>query len=147
MPGKTRSQLRDEARDAAIAALRTFYGSPDATTEQHSRNERAAIKAVNHAVGEYLCSHIDLARQVGVTGASILAMIEDRDQWLHAYRVEQQQLKLYTERVREVGRSYAAARLSTGADKQDVAKELGISRPTLDKWLAVNAAKELFDHQ
>lgn len=124
-----------EAKEAAIAAMRAWMGYTGGSMREHGRLERAARKAVNMAVTKHLVSHAEIARYSHISRPFILEMIEDNDTLVEALAVEKMLMRKDEQVVRDLTVSAARGLLHAGRTKVEVAETLKISRPTLDAWL------------
>ncbi len=135
--------LRPDAR----AADHTDQGLDTNDAVEEAQRQRAwnrayaaASRAVTAAVTAADVSHGQICTLTGAPGLLVVGLITDDLAQADALRVEQHRAERYVEEVRQE-RVRAAQRLrgpesTPRRPKQDVASMLGVSRPTLDKWLA-----------
>jgi hypothetical protein len=135
------------ALDAADAAVRALLAlSPAARTNDDAEAQRAWYEAsrkasttVTAAVVGAGVHHRQICTLTGAPGLLVIDLIADADARAEALRDEQHHAERYVELVR-LERVRMAQRLcgplaDPRRPKQEVAAMLGVSRPTLDKWL------------
>lgn len=150
-----RRQLLDEAV-TAVAALLAYWGAEEELVEPTKPGadhrpvlghlEATAASAVTRAVvrGDHIHTLISARLARRDVGLIVAGLIGDPDERARAWARERHAAERYAAYVRETMRAPAVARAQGGGDgaKTETAKLFGITRKTLDAWLAQSAEED-----
>ena len=121
----------------AAAAIRAMLAVRDPQMAGYWEAERKAAKAVTKAITAG-ASHREIAVSVGCDGLTVIHLIQDVNARTEAFAAERHHAERYVATVKEATASHARQVIGAagGKGKSTLADKLGISRPTLDAWIA-----------
>ncbi|MFI2577688.1 hypothetical protein ACH5AJ_36445 [Streptomyces rochei] len=129
---------------ADLAARDSLPPHPTTDTEagyidQRARSAEAAAAAVTAAVRAGV-PHCSIADQAGCGGLAVIGLIGDQDLRTNALVVERHRARRHLDSVEQEIRGHARRVIGgqNGRGKSQLAEKLGVSRPTLDAWLAAD---------
>lgn len=136
---------RDALLDRAVEAMRARLAvGPGTDPGEVARRVEVASLAVTDAVTRGGWQHTQIASLAGCTGLRVIDLISDWSAQAVALRVERHAAARYVEQVREAAVSHARQRVGAqgyGA-KSQIAREVGVSRATVDAWIGVAEATD-----
>lgn len=127
---------------AAADALRAYHSGPATTsintTEINAAN-RAARRRVTDAVDDALASGVmvaQIALAAGLRQLLVTEFISSRPARMEALAYAAHDAERYLRQVRDAQRLEAVRAFADDVPKTRIAERLGVTRPTVDNWLA-----------
>ncbi|GAB2951770.1 hypothetical protein GCM10027280_45200 [Micromonospora polyrhachis] len=128
----------DQLAATAVDAVRAMLTArtPHVTTTYH-RVEQAAARTVTAAVLAGV-NHRTIAERAGCDGLTVIGLIRDTEATTAVLVAERHHAEQYVTAVREATAAHARQVIaaSGGRGKSSLARQLKVSRPTLDAWTA-----------
>lgn len=127
--------------DKAVTAVKNLYAG-DHGNADHLDAEHLAIRAVTDAVTarRFTLTHRQIASLAGVPGLLVARLIDNDKARAEALRSERHAADRYATEVLDTIRQEALRRFGAGERKFAIAEALGVTRRTLDAWLATEEA-------
>ena len=127
---------RDEAMNNALACLQELNNSShhDSDETTHERR-RLAHKHISLAAVKWDISYYSIAKKSGWPRHLVLDFVQSTEVYTESWRIEMKHIERTIMRMKHEAVLYIRSRIQEGQKREDLAKEFGISEPTLRKWM------------